>query len=586
MRTEVPRTSEGGWQWDYTGPIPDDEFGYSLNGHKYLPALYHQYQASGDSTYLLKLAEILNDWISAHPLPSMADSVYLVYDPAIALDYRDLGEVEWRTLEMGHRLGTSWPQIYFGLVNASSFGRDLRIRMLANLARQADFLKTYHKRGHNWTTMEMNGLALVGLAFPEFKRSQTWADYALQTMQQEINQQVYPDGAQVELAAKTQWVALNRFESIADNFAKAGQEIDTAYRSRITEMYNYMAYSMRPDGYQPLNSDADRESLVDHILQAANTYDRPDWTWIATNGKEGTLPSLGPSVIFPWAGVALFRSGWSTIDQWIFFDCGAYGTGHQHRDKLHLSLAAYGHDLLVDGGRFTHENYFSFDPTEWRGYFRSSHSHNVMLVNGKGQNAYHTRAATPLKKGIDYLVTDSYSVMRGSFEEGYEGVEFEVKHQRSVFHVLDQFVVVIDEVSSDEPCSLDFLWHFNPKATLHEHEIGLVADVEKVKLQLLCSQPHQFHLEQISGQTEPTIQGWYSSTYGEKEVNSTAVYSRKMDHQARQAWLLFPSLASTNLASWTVRFTSTHCIVHLEGESSHQWVLPLYEEDLASGVIN
>ena len=36
----IPRTENGRIQWNYTGPDGDDEFGYALNGHKYLPALY------------------------------------------------------------------------------------------------------------------------------------------------------------------------------------------------------------------------------------------------------------------------------------------------------------------------------------------------------------------------------------------------------------------------------------------------------------------------------------------------------------------------------------------------------------------
>ncbi len=36
---KIPVNDQGGWLWNYTGPSGDDEFGYGLNGHRYLSAL-------------------------------------------------------------------------------------------------------------------------------------------------------------------------------------------------------------------------------------------------------------------------------------------------------------------------------------------------------------------------------------------------------------------------------------------------------------------------------------------------------------------------------------------------------------------
>ncbi|MFT6809603.1 MAG: hypothetical protein ACJA01_002841 [Saprospiraceae bacterium] len=147
--------------------------------------------------------------------------------------------------------------------------------------------------------MEMNGLALAGLPFPEFRNADTWAKYAQDVMKKEINRQVYLDGLQTELSSKTQWVALNRFETLAANFSKAGKEMSEAYYNKVEQMYDYLAYSLRPDGHQPLNNDSDRDDLKSRILKAAIKYDRPDWQWIATNGQRGTLPEGVPSITFP-----------------------------------------------------------------------------------------------------------------------------------------------------------------------------------------------------------------------------------------------------------------------------------------------
>ena len=60
-------------------------------------------------------------------------------------------------------------------------------------------------------------------------------------------------------------------------------------------MWNYVAFSMRPDGAGLLNNDGDRNQNRRPLLRAAERYDRPDWTWIAKNGREGEHPSEPPS---------------------------------------------------------------------------------------------------------------------------------------------------------------------------------------------------------------------------------------------------------------------------------------------------
>lgn len=538
----MPQTAAGGWQWDYTGPNEDDEFGYSLNGHAYLPALFVTWEKDGKAEYAGTFDRIIRDWVVHHPLPSKGDSIYQVLDPSLSIDYRDIGEVEWRTLEAGRRLGAAWPQLFYGFQKADDFSPAGRLLMLASMAEQSNYLRQYHKKGHNWTTMEMNGLALAGLAFPEFKAAGDWADYALEVMSEEINRQVYPDGVQTEVSTKTQWVALRRFESVANNFQRAGREIAPTYLKRVEEMYRYLAYAMRPDGHQPLNNDSDREDLRPRVLLAADKFDRPDWQWIATNGKMGAEPETGPTVVFPWAGIHIMRNGWGEDAHWAFFDTGPYGTGHQHRDKLHLSIAAYGKDLLVDGGRYTHQDYFSFDPTIWRGYFRSSFSHNVILVDDKGQNAGPDRAEGPLMNTVDYLHHPLYDYAGGTFNNGYEEVEGKVVHSRSVLYLRDRYWLVLDHIEVDRPRQLQTLWHYAPDCEVQlDGQSAVSVNADEPNLRIVPIGQIAWEPEILAGQEEPVMQGWYSANYGTKVPSPTVVYTAKVNGSATFAWLLAPA---------------------------------------------
>ncbi len=541
-RVRIPLNASGGWQWDYTGPRKDDEFAYSINGHQYLPALYLAQREHNESKYVKTFDRLMKDWVFQHPLPEKGDSIYLVLDTAQHIDYRDIGEVEWRTIQAGQRLGSSWPQLFYAFQKEGDFSPATRLLMLSSMCEQADFLNQYHKSGHNWTTMEMNGLALFALAFPEFKKANDWADYSLRVMSDEIDRQVYPDGVQTEVATKTQWVALQRFESIADNFEKAGRTISADYMKGVEGMYNYLAYSMRPDGHQPLNSDSDREDLRPRVLTAANKFNRPDWQWIATNGNLGVIPKAGPSVTFPWAGIHVMRSSWGDQAAWSFFDNGPYGTGHQHRDKLHLSVAAFGKDLLVDGGRFTHQDYFSFDPAVWRGYFRSSFSHNVILVDGNGQKAGATRAKAPLVEGEDFVHREEYDYAFGSFLDGFENVKGTVSHSRSVLYLHDKYWVVLDHIDTEQQRKLQVLWHYAPdcEVVLDGNNVTS-ANKENANLRIVPSGNVNWEMEIVKGQEEPFKQGWYSANYGSREPNPTVIYSADITGSTTFVWVLIPA---------------------------------------------
>ena len=539
VKDVFPVTSTGGFKWDHLGPHQDAEFAYSLNAQSYVPAFYIDYQNSENEENIKTYNRLMQDWVLQHDIPLKDDSIYLVLREVDRLDYRDINEYEWRTLDAGRRLGAAWPQTFYGFQQHEAFSPATRLLMLNSMATQSDYLMEYHKRGHNWTTMEMNGLALVGLAFPEFKNSEEWANYALDVMEKEINRQVYPDGVQTEISSKTQWVALRRFESLARNFQRAGREISREYLDRVEEMYDFLAYSMRPDGHQALNNDSDREDLRPRVINAALQYDRPDWVYIATNGKEGEKPQKGPSVSYPWAGIQVWRNGWDLNSDWTFFDHGPYGTGHQHRDKLHISIAAFGHDLLVDGGRYTHQDYFSFDPSVWRGYFRSSFSHNVLLVNGHGQNAGQIRADKPLEEGIDFVSTPQYDYARGTFNRGYGEGGAQVTHHRSVLYLKNHVWLVVDRMEAEEDTEFEALWHFSPECEVEVNGIKIHSvNKNRPNVAILPLGNMKWSMDMVQGQESPFYQGWYSFNYGHKEPNPTAVYKGTTGKTSVFGWLI------------------------------------------------
>ncbi|MCK4625302.1 MAG: heparinase II/III-family protein, partial [Phycisphaerae bacterium] len=250
-------------------------------------------------------------------------------------------------------------------------------------------------------------------------------------------------------------------------------------------------------------------------------------------------PKGQPSVVFPWAGQMIMRSGWDADAHWAFFDVGPWGTAHYHSDKLHLSVAAFGRDLLVDSGRYT---YVYVGPQRaWHLYFRYSASHNVILIDGHGQNPDQREVSKPMKKD-SFAVEAAFDFARGTFEKGYMEVKGQAVHTRAVLYVRGKFWVVVDRITTDRPRDIEALWHYHPACAV-EIEDGSVTstDAGKGNLRIVPVSPLPWKVQIVKGREKPSIQGWYSVRYNVKEPSPTAVYSAKIEKSATFAWILVPA---------------------------------------------
>jgi hypothetical protein len=291
---------------------------------------------------------------------------------------------------------------------------------------------------------------------------------------------------------------------------------------------------MRPNGFGLLNNDSDLNNNRRRVRRAAERYKREDWIYIVTNGKEGKKPENLPSRVFPWAGQAVSRSSWEGDAHWSFFDVGPAGMAHRHKDRLHLSVSAFGRDLLVDGGRYC----YKWD--EWRGYFTTAPAHNVLLVDGNTQKMGKYEVSKAMND--NYVLAPEFDYVRGKVDQGFVKIEGSAGHARAVVYLRGLCWLVFDRFTSDRPRKLEALWHYHPDCTVQT--AGLEAfstDADKGNLRIVPVGGPKWQLELVKGRKEPSIQGWYSREYNVKQPNATAVYSAKVEKTANFAWLLFPA---------------------------------------------
>ncbi|NQU55000.1 MAG: alginate lyase family protein [Bacteroidetes bacterium] len=515
---KVPRLDDGHLKWDHNGPEDDIEWAWALNRHYPVSYILPHYFKSGDAKYARYIDLFIKDWIiQSWPYPAKKSSTAM-----------------WRGLEVSFRVKV-WSEVFYGLTNSDYISQATKLLILSSLPDHAHYAREFHAQ-NNWLTMELSGLANVAAFWPEFKKSEEWLDYSVTTMTESLKGQVYPDGAQNELTSSYHFVALRNFELFSEICEFAGKELPAFFNTTLENMYNYLAMTIRPDGAGILNNDADRNNNVEKVMVAAGKFNREDWKYTSSNEVEGTKPKNGPSFIFPWAGQLISRNDYKKDAHWSFFDIGPWGSGHQHNDKLHISISAYGRDLLVDAGRYAYRGEVA---KKFRAYARGTQGHNTILIDGKGQMPDITVADKPLSDN-HFKITRNFDYAWNSFDKFYDLEK--VEHSRTLFYVRDNFWIVVDNVKTEKPREIETLWHWHPRCEGEKQSAGIVTSVNETgNLKIIPLGITKWDVDLVKGQEKPEIQGWYSEEYNQYEPGMSTIYSTKIESDETFVWLLIPS---------------------------------------------
>jgi len=513
----VPVQDDGHLRWDYQGPENDIEWAWALNRHYPIGTLLPEYFNTGNLRYVRYIDQFVKDWIiQSRPYPAVKSNTAM-----------------WRGLEVSFRV-KEWAQLFYQLTGKAALSPATRLLILGSIPDHMHYARCFHAT-NNWLTMEMTGLATAATSWPEFRESENNLNYAVSAMTESLREQVYPDGSQTELTSHYHHVAMANFSLLSDICDEAGILLPSDFTGQIEKMWNYLAWTIRPDGFGLLNNDGDLDNNRQRVLDAACKYGRKDWEYIASNGESGVKPEM-PSIMFPWAGQLISRSGFDEKAHWSFFDIGPWGSGHQHNDKLHLSVAAYGRDLLVDAGRFAYKGEVA---GKFRSYALGSQGHNVLLIDGKGQAPGPKVTDKPVPEN-DYHIMPDHDMARGSCSQ-FNGLEGSCTHSRTLYYKRGQYWVVVDRIVTDRPRSIETLWHWHPSCKVEVKNGVAFTSNSKGNLQLIPAGGPQWTIEQIKGQEEPVIQGWYSEQYNKFEPNTTTVFKTHIEGSITFVWILYPS---------------------------------------------
>ena len=502
----VPMQFEGEVDW-FANPTYNQykEWPWQLSRHHEWKLLAHQYRLTGREKYAEMFAKLFRSWVDQAPVP--ADTV-------------GGGEtVCWRTIECGIRMGASWPYVLFAFYKSPAFTDDLLVDWYKSVWEHGHRLQLNHRTG-NWLIMEMNGLAQIGMFYPQFKAAKEWFDFAIRMLTEELDRQVYPDDFQFELATGYHYVVINNYSRLLRAAKAFDVKLPKVFTGRIERMLELFVRLMRPNGCLPDINDGSEGLAKSGIMEQIDFFpENKTLQWVCHDRVGEGQPDY-TSVALEYAGMVIMRDGWEEQDTWGFIDLAPFGTAHQHEDKLNLLIHAKGKYILKEIGNY------AYDDSQMRRYALSTRAHNTVRVNGMDQNrrvCYRWEEEDIRKKAdMQYRLEAEFDYACGSYNEGYGNCEEDtafkdkdindkakgpaylgVTHQRSVIFYkkpepgMEPFFVVIDRLYSEDENEYEILWHVNAEEVTVKgmdakadflHICNSLKDVKKDGVSVICGQ--------------------------------------------------------------------------------------------------
>ncbi len=411
-----------------SSPVPDKEWVWQLNRMYFWNALGKTYWHTGDEKYAQAWCGQLVDWTQKNPND-------------------EFHKYAWRSIEAGIR-GYSWTGLFQRFIDSPHFSPEVLVAFLNSCYDHAEYLMTKYRSRSNWGLMEAEGMAFIAITFPEFQNAGKWRTESLRRLNNEINIQVYPDGHQRELAIGYHLGCIGWFLRTYE-LAKMNN-IENAFPSSYLESVERMCeVPMKiglPDGTNAQFGDAwtgTPGQHNDHFLAWSEMFNRDDFLYLGTEGKEGKKPKT-TAFALKVSGLYSMRSGWDKNAVCLVLKCGPDGGGHCQPDNGTFELFAGGRNLMPDAGSYI----YSGDP-ENRALFRQTKVHQTLTLNG--ENSRYAPNLLLWKSGdeLDILVVEN---------AGYDSLT----HRRSVFFVDKRYFIIVDEAIGKATGDIDLHFQLAP----------------------------------------------------------------------------------------------------------------------------
>jgi len=347
------------------------------------------YWLTRNELYARKFGDLVEDWIDKNPLGK---------------------GVNWHIAMEAAIRACNWIAGYYFFCESPSLSPAFWLKFIKSLHAHGRFIEyhlEYSWRNGNHFLSDVVGLAFLGMFFQQTADGKQWLQWSHAQLEEQMTEQVYPDGVNYEKSISYHRFVLELFYSATILCMKNNLRFTEKYMNHLEKMFEFVMHYVRPDGSIPLVGDADDgrllrfsmgEDINDHrhaLSVGGILFDRADFKsaagrfaqdslWLfGGEGFEkhqmlrGELPQPGPKA-FTEGGFYILRSN----QVHVFVDAGDLGMlgrgGHGQNDILSFEFWANGEALIVDSGTYG----YTFD-VQARQEFRSTRAHNTVMVDGK-----------------------------------------------------------------------------------------------------------------------------------------------------------------------------------------------------------
>lgn len=510
-----------GVDWD-ANPYGYIEWSIIIHAFYYFKSLERAWAKTRDPRYTKGIESILRDWMRKTPVPYGVRAGGLAWGHSLIVSMR-----AFNTLVDAFTVLCDCPETEDRTI----------LDLLKSIYEHTVYLLKFESfPPSNKTISEGRSLLATACSFPEFRESEAWYESASQRLMDDMNIQVFPDGASYELTPGYQISIASWFLDAYKVAGKFDRSLDPELESGIRRMYDWCVSVNRPDFTFPSISDAGSldGKFGDGLAGPGAILDSESAAWIGSEGEEGSPPDY-TSIAHRDSGYFVMRSGWDRDARYLLFEGGPYGRFHQHEDMLSFDLYTNGLPFIVDPG------ITSYYPNDWTSFYRTTEAHNTVLVDGCGQNRSARTVAEWVESARDKTVwrSDERSdVAVATYDAGYAGLDADVAHRRVVMFVKPDYFLIFDELTGEGRRTYEALFHFMPYRVLIDPDSRAVRTGRMHPPNLEVLPLVRMTPRLVCGGNDP-VQGWLAID-GQDVPAPVVIYRKRTSLPFRTGYALVP----------------------------------------------
>ena len=472
--------------------------GYHQSG---MDPLAQMYLLTGDRKYGLKAKEILlaaTEWD-----PEGISSILAPYGD-----------------EVGLSLVRSEAHTYDWIYDLLSPAEREAVRKML-IARADQMLRRLEKRDYLANPSESHNGRLPGyliehaLVLAEEPRAEVWMDYAMRTVMTCYPHWAGNDGGWAE--GVSYGLAYNVTYLVPYESLRIATGFDLWNRPFYRNVRNFFMYAISPLGdikpfgdteHDPVSNSAG--SIRSLLSFHANKFQDPVVSWWTTTLRNssgnpvtlsGTQAMILPDTVVPRRpdsianDAAFYGVGWAVLhsnilepadDLMVSFKSSPYGgVSHSHADQNSFAIMKGGTALAIPAGaRFpAHGSPFHVE------YVQQTLAHNAILIDGKGQiNRDGSRGGSL----VDFRRTVHMGYAAGDAANCFDAPVS--MNRRHVLMIRPSLILVLDEVETAEPSSLQWLLHAHESFAMDQPSQTIVSEkgAESMKVTLITEGGFRF----------------------------------------------------------------------------------------------